>query len=361
MPTFVKTGYWDKLSKAPKGFLNLEELIASSIGSGLPGQVAFWGASGLSGSDNLYWNNTSGRLGIGLNTPLVKLHIYDNSVGDTVYVENTGGVPSIQTYYRNNNVNPTTGGNVGALLFASYFNSTYSPPAQEIAGIFGVYLGNGTNRVGGLDFRTHDGSGLQLRIRVNNVGNVMIGGFVDGGQKLQVYGDAFIKGSGATSATNALLIQNSSSQQQYKIQNNGEHYFSVNGAPRFNIFNSYSVFSTELLIQDKLILGDFNRINIDYDSTNTIGRIRANNGGLFNALTITTLGTIRVGIGQGIVQANVSSVLELSSTTLGFLPPRMTTAQKNAIVTPAAGLVVYDTDLNKLCVFTTGWQTITSA
>jgi hypothetical protein len=55
-----------------------------------------------------------------------------------------------------------------------------------------------------------------------------------------------------------------------------------------------------------------------------------------------------------------SAKMQVESTTQGFLPPRMTTAQKNAIVTPSAGLVVYDTDLNKLCVFTTTWQTITS-
>ena len=57
---------------------------------------------------------------------------------------------------------------------------------------------------------------------------------------------------------------------------------------------------------------------------------------------------------------NASAILQADSTTQGFLPPRMTTAQKNAIATPAAGLVVYDTDLNKLCVYTTTWQTITS-
>lgn len=55
-----------------------------------------------------------------------------------------------------------------------------------------------------------------------------------------------------------------------------------------------------------------------------------------------------------------SSQLTIESTTRGFLPPRMTTAQKNAIATPAAGLVVYDTTLNKLCVYTTAWETITS-
>lgn len=57
---------------------------------------------------------------------------------------------------------------------------------------------------------------------------------------------------------------------------------------------------------------------------------------------------------------NASALVQINSTTRGFLPPRMTTAQKNAIATPAAGLVVYDTNLNKLAVFTTVWETITS-
>ncbi len=57
-----------------------------------------------------------------------------------------------------------------------------------------------------------------------------------------------------------------------------------------------------------------------------------------------------------------SAVMEVTSTTQGFLPPRMTTAQKNAIASPAAGLIVYDTTLAKLCVRTaSAWETITSA
>jgi hypothetical protein len=58
---------------------------------------------------------------------------------------------------------------------------------------------------------------------------------------------------------------------------------------------------------------------------------------------------------------NASAIVNISSTTKGFLPPRMTTTQKNAISSPAAGLVVYDTTLGKLCVYTTAWETITSA
>jgi len=56
-----------------------------------------------------------------------------------------------------------------------------------------------------------------------------------------------------------------------------------------------------------------------------------------------------------------SAQLEIVSTTRGFLPPRMTTTQKNAIGTPAAGLIVFDTTLAKLCVYSgTAWETITS-
>jgi hypothetical protein len=59
---------------------------------------------------------------------------------------------------------------------------------------------------------------------------------------------------------------------------------------------------------------------------------------------------------------DASSIVEMESTTQGFLPPRMTTTQKNAISTPATGLVVYDSTLNKLCVYTgASWETVTSA
>jgi uncharacterized protein (TIGR02145 family) len=45
---------------------------------------------------------------------------------------------------------------------------------------------------------------------------------------------------------------------------------------------------------------------------------------------------------------DASAILDISSTTSGFLPPRMTTAQRNGIVSPAEGLMVYNTDDNSL-------------
>jgi len=47
--------------------------------------------------------------------------------------------------------------------------------------------------------------------------------------------------------------------------------------------------------------------------------------------------------GFGTNTPNVSAILDLTSTTRGFLPPRMTTAQRDAIGTPGDGLQIYNT------------------
>jgi hypothetical protein len=52
-------------------------------------------------------------------------------------------------------------------------------------------------------------------------------------------------------------------------------------------------------------------------------------------------------VGIGTTTPNASAQLDVTSTTRGFLPPRMTTTQRDAIVSPAAGLVVYNTTTNK--------------
>lgn len=61
-----------------------------------------------------------------------------------------------------------------------------------------------------------------------------------------------------------------------------------------------------------------------------------------------------VGIGTSTI--NASAKVQIDSTTQGLLVPRMTTTQKNAIASPAAGLQVYDTTTNKLCCYNgTSW------
>ena len=49
-------------------------------------------------------------------------------------------------------------------------------------------------------------------------------------------------------------------------------------------------------------------------------------------------------VGFGTTSPNTTAKVDISSTTQGFLPPRMTYAQRNAIASPAQGLIVYCTD-----------------
>ena len=83
--------------------------------------------------------------------------------------------------------------------------------------------------------------------------------------------------------------------------------------------------------------------------------------------TLTTVGTEVLtwnssdNVGIGTTSPNASAILDVQSTTKGVRMPNMTTTQKNAISSPAAGLMVFDTTLAKLCVYSgSAWQTITS-
>ncbi len=73
--------------------------------------------------------------------------------------------------------------------------------------------------------------------------------------------------------------------------------------------------------------------------------------------TGTVYRTGSVGIGSN-TTPNTNSLLDLNSTTKGFLPPRMTSTQRNALTTPA-GLVVYNSTDNRLDVLqNTTWRSL---
>jgi hypothetical protein len=105
-----------------------------------------------------------------------------------------------------------------------------------------------------------------------------------------------------------------------------------------------------------------------------IGAHASDNGGLYinsnqanQDLRFRTQNTDRATIdasgnlGIGTSSPNASAILDAQSTTKGVRMPNMTTTQKNAIASPAAGLMVFDTTLAKLCVYSGSvWQTITS-
>ena len=61
---------------------------------------------------------------------------------------------------------------------------------------------------------------------------------------------------------------------------------------------------------------------------------------------------VRIGTNPGIPDS--SAILDVDDTTRGFLPPRLTTTQRNAIQNPADGLIVYNVSTNCLQMSTSG-------
>jgi len=64
---------------------------------------------------------------------------------------------------------------------------------------------------------------------------------------------------------------------------------------------------------------------------------------LFVLLAFISLSNLNAQVGIGTTNPDASSVLDVESTNKGFLPPRLTTAQRDAIASPAEGLTIYNT------------------
>ena len=100
------------------------------------------------------------------------------------------------------------------------------------------------------------------------------------------------------------------------------------------------------------------------NSNNTVGiLLNVTNDGLavFRNRANTADGGVQAGTATFTGAATFSGAVEVQSTTAGVRFPNMTTTQKNAIASPQAGTVVFDTTLSKLAVYSgAAWQTITS-
>lgn len=148
--------------------------------------------------------------------------------------------------------------------------------------------------------------------------------------------------------------------------------------PRFNARKSRGTHASPTAVQN----GDatFACLGYGYDGTNYIttagfnmvvtGTVSTNVVPMrMGFRTNTTTGTVeRFGIEpdgkmcMGGTPADASALLTLNSTTLGLLLPRMTTTQRNAISSPASGLLIYNTSTGKLNFrAASAWEAVTSA
>ena len=77
----------------------------------------------------------------------------------------------------------------------------------------------------------------------------------------------------------------------------------------------------------------------------------------FLVVALTTLmasAVAQVAINTDASLPDASAMLDIKSTSSGLLIPRMTTAQRTSIGSPAQGLMVYDTDLGAFVYYQSG-------
>src|SRR5665213_983511 len=178
-------------------------------------------------------------------------------------------------------------------------------------------------------------------VAVGPVGAVQISngsGAFEGSSTL-TFGSASLNlNSDGGSAINFYASDGSSNQQNISstptsLQINGWNFASTTG-----ILNNINGFLT---IDPGVSTGHVVLSNTNPGSSTTI----VTTHGI--GLVVTDNGT-ETQVGIGTATPDGSAILTLSSTTKGFLPPRMTAAQRNAIVSPATGLEIYNTDTNTL-------------
>lgn len=304
----------------------------TAITSGTVGRVLFEGTGNVvSESANLFWDNTNGRLGIRTSTPLTALHVRasNSSTGiiSVVHANDASNFGARIQLYDANSGEPTVDGANGLALI--YTNNTGSS-----------YLWNYNN--GPLILGVNNGEAFRVAPTTRNL---LINTTTDAGFKLDVNGTArvvnnLISGNGTYFTTGSQSIASASTAGAFMEISSG----ASNSASL--VFSKAGSLST---------LWQFY-----CDSSNNLAFFR--NG--VNKETFKLFeSTKNVGIDEVSASSTFTDVasakLFVNSTTKGFLPPRMTTTQKNAIASPATGLMVYDTTLNLMALYNgTTWTTL---
>ena len=147
-------------------------------------------------------------------------------------------------------------------------------------------------------------------------------------------------GTGATTAsaarTNLGLVIGTDVQAPLVA---GTNYLAPTGSAasltNFPTFNQNTTGNAETATTAGNITATTNTTLTSLSNLATVGTIASLTTG-----AITNSGKVIVGASSA---ASASAVLEASSTTQGFLPPRMTSTQRNAISSPAAGLMIWNT------------------
>jgi nitrogen fixation protein len=348
------------------------------ISSGTIGRVLFEGTGNvLQQSSSLFWDSTNNRLGIGTSTPTFRLEVQGGDVrfANGLTIGTAGGTG---WQFSANTLTLIQNGFIGVdVAGGRHFNITNTA--------FSTYYFRVAPTTGNILINTTTDAGF--RLDVSGTARFSDNLTIQGNQKRLIlretisgstfFGIDFIASNASTIAS---ILSNQSSGEIRNFVASGGYFstFYSNGSERMRIPTTGNVLINTTTdagfrldvngtarVQSLLTLsnGSYStaaigwgaQIGFYYDAS--LGII-TNIGGV----TISSVNGTRfnfdkaVGIGTFNMTNDASARLQINSTTQGFLPPRMTTTQKNAIASPAAGLMVYDTTLNVISYYNgTSW------
>lgn len=270
----------------------------SITGSGTANYITRWTSSSSLNNSVIYQSST-GNIGIGTITPSEKLEVNGKAILGYGY---------IGTVYGTINETSLSEKSRSGAGYYSFMSTSDGNTFINAAPSLNIYL------------RINN----DTKLMVDSSGNVLIGTTTPNGNKLRVIGTSeFI--SSSTTGTSVIL---------------GNVDFKWN-------------FNTSILPQIlSLGFGANNFLNIGYDAPD--GLIKIYNGGNIQ------FSTNYFSVGGDANNAISCARVNFESTTQGFLKPRMTTGQINAILLPVNGLEVYNITLLQPCFYDgTGWRKVT--
>ncbi len=302
------------------------------ISSGVAGYLPQYTSATALDTTGLYWDATTGRLGIGVASSLLaRLHVKgtgSTNLTTALLVENSAGTDALQILdngWTGFNTTPTTGVDI-LLSNPSYQNFNVRNSSGNILNT----RHDGLIRLGsaGAQFGPTNSIFNNYLVDLGTFGFMCPSNWSTGGNNIGYW--FYDRGAAATSGN---LVD-------FKIGGIG--------ATGFNPTSGTATY-TELEVRPR------------YNQTGTASGYVA--GIDYNPITTAILGAhygllIRSGrSGFGTATPAASAIVDMTSTTQGLLPPRGTTAQMNAIASPAEGLMFYDLTVHKLYVYDgTAWQ-----
>jgi hypothetical protein len=221
------------------------------------------------------------------------------------------------------------------------------------SGNYCTYIGNSSWGATTLQFNTFVGGAISVgtgnrNVGIGSVATVTGSGNIAIGHNAVANGSAIAIGTSTWALANTLVFGSSNNAISEVYFGNGIQKSSdgsyIPGAGISVILNASGAFSTDGAGGNITIAGGKGT------GSGTSGDV------IISTATTTTSGTTlqsltsrwyvkgTTGTLSNVASPNASAQLQVDSTTQGFLPPRMTNAQRTAITSPAVGLIVYCTD-----------------